>query len=540
MSAGGYSLLASSVDNENLKYSTNTRLGESQDTAHHQQQDNKYKVNNNSQTKYSINKEEDEYYEDGRKEFNLNDSGGDLIFSNEFGDSATQEEDAIDNIPSGYKGILFYFKLSSYWFSTSAVMGGLISIVWPKQIEVLVGNLEKAKYMGSLPVLGALTSVIVGPVAGYLSDHCKSRFGKRRVFIASGTIVALVFLFLIGLVKQGYDIKVFMFYLVGLQFGINWGTTPYNGLFSDVIPKSKYGKASGSLAFANALGQLVGVVGAGLSLTFTNSFIITYGMLMVILAIPTIPTVLFIKETPIVSSPPVSLKRFITSFYLPKSLYRDFYFVIITRFFQEMGIYSILPFFQYYLVDIIHVSSEDSILYSSGVLAIIIITSVPSGILGGPLSDKYGRKLLVYISCGIMTSVILGFILLSFKPSLTIVMIFSALFGIGYGSYQGVDYALALDVLPPNGAVAKDMSIWHQSLIVPQVFAPLITGLVIDHFKTSNIILGYSCAFGIAVIWLFLSTVLIKPIKLTKHNGNINNNETNKNKFIKLRTPVDL
>ncbi|KAK5582898.1 hypothetical protein RB653_004487 [Dictyostelium firmibasis] len=448
---------------------------------------------------------------------------GDLIFSNG-GVSGDILKEGIKEPPKGIRGVIFYLCLSSYWLASSAAMGGLISLVWPSQIESIGGEENKAKYVGLLPILGAMTSIVAGPLSGFLSDHCTNRFGKRRIFIASGTVVAMISLFLTGTANNIYA---FMLFLMGIQFGIMWGTSPFNGLMPDIVPKSKYGIASGYLAFSNAIGQLVGVVGTALLITYTKSFIVTYSFLVLLLGLLSLPTLIHIKEIP--QSPnnveKITWKRFIYSFYLPRSIYKDFYWVIITRFMQEMGIYSILPFFGYYLTDIIHVDQSSKELYTSAILSLIILTSIPSAIIGGPLSDKYGRKLLVYISCSIMTLITCGFIVLSFLPSLKLVLLFSGLFGVGYGCYQGVDYALALDVLPPEN-VAKDLSIWHQSLVVPQVIAPAISGLIINSFK-SNIVLGYTIAFTIAVIWFLLSTIMIKPINLQR------------NQFIKLTT-VDL
>jgi hypothetical protein len=54
-----------------------------------------------------------------------------------------------------------------------------------------------------------------------------------------------------------------------------------------------------------------------------------------------------IKEIP--RPPPkekFSVQKLVRDFYLDPKLYRDFYWVIVTRFFEDMGVYAILPFFQ--------------------------------------------------------------------------------------------------------------------------------------------------------------------------------------------------
>ncbi|XP_042035063.1 sucrose transport protein-like [Salvia splendens] len=45
---------------------------------------------------------------------------------------------------------------------------------------------------------GPISGLLVQPIAGYYSDHCKSRFGRRRPFIAAGAALVAVAVFLIG------------------------------------------------------------------------------------------------------------------------------------------------------------------------------------------------------------------------------------------------------------------------------------------------------------------------------------------------------
>ncbi|KYR02305.1 hypothetical protein DLAC_01137 [Tieghemostelium lacteum] len=419
--------------------------------------------------------------------------------------------------PPGWKGIKFYLSLSSYWFAYAAVMSALISIVWPSQIAYLGGQENKEKYVGIIPILAVAVSIVISPLSGALSDHSTSRYGRRRIYIVTGSVVCLVFLFLTSLSPNIY---IFMLMIMGIEFGINFGGTPYTSLMPDLVPKSKYGLASGYLALGNALGNLFGVLGSGVCLMIKKSYLMVYIFLIIIFGIFNLPTLIVIKEKPVRASPDqpkLTFKRFIKSFYLPSSEYRDFYWVIITRFLQEMGIYSILPFIQFYLGDIIHVEKESLEFYASVFISIIVLTSIPSSIIGGPLSDKYGRKLLVYISSAIMATVTVGFILVALRPNVIAVMVLSGLFGVGYGSYQSVDYAIALDVLPENSNTAKDMGIWHQTMVVPQLLGPALSGFIIDRCKkNNNIVLGYTLLFSLATFWFFLATIMIKPIRIGK------------------------
>ena len=46
-------------------------------------------------------------------------------------------------------------------------------------------------------------------------------------------------------------------------------------------------------------------------------------------------------------------------------------------------------------------------------------------------------------------------------------------FGIGYGTYQAVDWALGTDVLPNKDTdAAKDLGVWHIAFVLPQSLRP--------------------------------------------------------------------
>jgi len=121
---------------------------------------------------------------------------------------------------------------------------------------------------------------------------------------------------------------------------------------------------------------------------------------------------------------------------------------------------------------------------------------------------------MVYISTSIMGLVVGVFMILAFSPSLVVTLISAAVFGVGYGSYQAVDWALALDVLPPNANIAKDLGIWHITFVLPQVISPLISGLILDAMKPHSLKLGYILVFATAFLYLVGATVFIYPVKL--------------------------
>ncbi len=190
----------------------------------------------------------------------------------------------------------------------------------------------------------------------------------------------------------------------------------------------------------------------------------------------------------------------------------DFAWVLLTRLVMMLGIYTIQTFLQFYLRDAVGVPNPEQ--ETTSFVIIVSLTSLGSAFVAGWLSDKFGRKRMVYLSGGFMAVVGLVFII---TQSLPIVLVAAAIFGLGYGAYTSVDWALVADVLPSHKNYARDMGVWNISLSLPQVIAPILGGPLIDHFTaTHQPILGYQVLFGMSIIYCLIGTAAVSFIRGVK------------------------
>ena len=404
-----------------------------------------------------------------------------------------------------------HILLSCFWFAYNFEWGALLPVVLPSQIAAIVGDARKELFNGLVPAAGATLSLAATPIAGALSDRSRNRIGRRRPFLAVGTAINILFLLLLARFGAGGSIGLFLLCYLGVQLGANWAGGPYAGLIPDLVPPKQRGQASGWLALMTAGGTLFGVIAAG-ALIVGRGYGPIYLAIAVTLASLCAVTLFGVTEKPLVEAPaPIRARDFAASFLLRGPRYRDFYFVLFTRALVTMGIYSVFTFFQFFLKDVVR--SESPARDASYLVGIIIAAGIPTSLLAGALSDHLGRKPLVYASGGLMAAASLLFIGVGRFPSLAAMYWIGAVFGIGYGAYQAVDWALAIDVLPQGESAAKDMGIWHVSLVLPQVLAPALTGVVLSAFKHSSLLLGYMVIFILTALWFILGTVFVRQIR---------------------------
>lgn len=406
-----------------------------------------------------------------------------------------------------------HFFVSSFWLAYNFQWGAMLAIVLPSQIAALVGDERKEFFNGLIPALGALLSLVLTPVAGALSDRSASRWGRRRPFLAVGTAINLAFVLALAGFGAGANVWLFLLVYLGIQFGSNWAGGPYAGLIPDVVPFSARGVASGWLALMTAVGILAGALAAGALVHGTHYGAIYRAIALVLVAVLAV-TCLGVRERPQTrgaADAAGSWRETIAGFIPRGPAYRNFFYVLLTRALVTMGIYSVFTFFQFFLQDVIRVPNP--VAQSSYLVAIIIGAGIPTSLIAGALSDRVGRKPLVYASGGLMAVASALLIFVAFAPSLGWVFAVGALFGIGYGAYQAVDWALAVDVLPKGESAAKDMGIWHVSLVLPQVLAPAATGMTLSAFRSTSLLAGYTTVFILTAVWFVLGTVYVRRIR---------------------------
>jgi Na+/melibiose symporter-like transporter len=414
-----------------------------------------------------------------------------------------------------------HFAVSAYWFATNLLWGGLLLIIIPAQMKITLWPDDPARMAGLVLGMGSVLAVAVPLIAGPLSDRCTSRWGRRRPYMVCGVAVNLLGLLMLWFAG---DRVVLWFYFVAyfiVQAGNNIATGAYSGVIPDVVPEQQHGDASGWMAAMSQMGAAVGIVSAGILMRAGQAgaaYLVIGGSLVIFLAI----SVVGIRERPRQTPPePLHWMRFIKSLWIDPRRYADFAWVWLTRALVVTGLWTVQEWMMYYLNDVVGVKESEMEMTAGYVLVTSLIFATASGIVCGRLSDRIGRKRVVYAANAVIALAVLAFL---FSPSLGYILIVAAVFGMGYGAYYGVDWALACDVLPAKEDAAKDMAVWHISMTLPQAIALPISGWLLGLFGSWTSqgpsgpvshyhLAGYVVIFSLAAALLLLGAVLLRNVR---------------------------
>ena len=423
--------------------------------------------------------------------------------------------------------------LSVYWFSINAQSAALFPIVIPLQILLFVprgqvGNVQQAVLLGWISAVGAIVSLIMPPLFGLMSDRSTSIYGRRRPYIVAGTILLVVSALLLAIAG---NIAIFVIALIINQFGSNAANASYQALMPDIVPREQRGEASGYFGLMTILGN-VGSLGVAafllgsFTLTSNDSAIIRRGATIfyiltgIALLVGMLITIIGVHEIrfqrPVTESAQAKEKAmlrfrrwFVVNWIAPWREY-NFRLMFFTRFAVMMGLALFMTFIEYYFAQVQHTSNF--VQATAGVALLALLGALCSAFVLGVWSDRIRRAPLVCASTICMALASLTFVI---APGSFPLWTLGILFGVGYGAYTSVDWALAIDSMPSLNNFGKDLGLWGASGTFPNIMAPALGGLLIYVVSIyTATALGYRLIFAAATIFLLLGAIFVLKIRV--------------------------
>jgi MFS family permease len=425
-------------------------------------------------------------------------------------------------------------NINVFWIANNFHWQALLAIIIPSMVAKLLGDANKDINLTLVVIWGTLVAVVVNPLTGAISDYATFRIGRRRPFLMIGTALNVVVLILFALSPRWFSatalLLTFIVLFLLLQFTNNVANAPWSAIIADKVPQNQRGLTGGFYGLFTLLGTVAGSLVAGLivnkhdALPLYQNEIVQIFLLIAIVQIAFVAyTVLTVRETPLQEHSTFQLSTVLKKFFFKPTKYPDLSWVLLARLLVMMGIWGVFYFLQYYFDDVLGGPGVKTIIFGSAFsgerfsgalfLPVLLLMALPTSIIAGWISDRKGRKRLVYLSGAMMTIVCLTFIVFQSQYG---ALLAGAFFGIGYGAYTSVDWALTTDVLPPTDEAGKFLGIWSAMGILPQVIGITIGGVILQLLRGLPNHFGYTTLFFVTIVYFGLGTLVIKQVKGVK------------------------
>lgn len=406
-------------------------------------------------------------------------------------------------------------RISLYWLGISTVWSGILVIVNGRlQFTNLVPKGSEGLGALQIALVGMVIAIVVQPTIGTISDYTVSRWGRRKPYIFIGSTLDLVFL--VG-VATSNSVAAIAAFVALLQFSSNFSQGPFQGYVPDLVPARQVGLASGLIGLFQALGNITGYVIAALAValadTNSNSFLFGTLALGIVEFTSMLGVVLRVHEgdrvKPRKGRSWLSIAREAWGMDIFRE--RSFVWLVGSRFFVLAGAAFFPAFSTFYLAQVFGLNSTktgDTLLLLLGIVAACLTLSV---LPASRLSDRIGRKPVIYGSCALGA---VGLTIGAFAPILPVAFLGAALFAASAGAFLAVDWAL-ISELVPKASTGRYMGISNVATASAGTVTLAVGGaLVMDNV---NRWLGYGtgprAALLVGVLCYLAGALLLIPVR---------------------------
>lgn len=383
----------------------------------------------------------------------------------------------------------------------NAVWGGVVQVLLGTQVAQMVGPDNAPATLGIVSSVAAISSVVSQPVAGFLNDRTRSRFGRRNIWIAGASILSVAALLATALSPS-------VPFLAIVWAAAMWPLNALQGALGAVLPERvplrHRGGMSGVIGSFGFAGGFLGVAIAGLA----GSVFVGYAGIATLVLVTSL---LFAFSTKDYFPPQRDLtgtEAKIKSKLPSLRTDRDYWWTFAGRFSMVFGFFSIAAFQLYILQNYIKVGDQ-SIEAASGALValsgISTLATIVFALIGGWVSDRFGR-LRVFVGGSTLMLVPAGLVYL-FVPTFAGAMLANVIMGAGFGVYLAVDQALISRVLPNLDNAARDLGIMNIANAGPQIVAPVVGGALV------TLTGGYQVLFWVMIGAVCLSALFVRFIR---------------------------
>jgi MFS family permease len=364
-------------------------------------------------------------------------------------------------------------QIALYWFGINTIWGGM-GILIQERVPHLVPAGQGGTFIAIQGFVTLSIAVIIQPTIGMISDYTISRWGRRKPYIAIGATLDVLFVIGVATSQTYISLVAFLFLL---QFSSNFAQGPFQGYVPDLVPARQVGLASALVGSMQTLGFIAGGIIISLGYVLKDFTVPTIALGFVELA-TAVGTLLWVREGRQARERKgrswVSIGR--SAWGTDILSERSFVNLVLSRLMFLAGLNALINFFAIFLTRTFGFTNDDKALWVPVTQIIVAVVTVAATVPSARLSDRIGRKPVIYVACAIGG---LGMVVAGLAPGITVFIVAAALIGAASGTFLAVDWALMTDIIP-KAASGRYMGISNIAVASAGAVAGALVGPIID------------------------------------------------------------
>jgi len=399
-------------------------------------------------------------------------------------------------------------RISLYWLGLTAI-DGAVGVFTQNRLNYdgFADPLEVGRILFLLSIPVAVLSILIQPTVGAISDYTISRWGRRKPYIVFGSLLDLVFLAGIALASNVLILGVFA---ALLAISTNLARGPFQGYVPDLIAERQVGLASALVGMMQILGNVTGFLLVSLAVGLGR-------MELAIAAVAIVELVTMVAVVVRVSPGLPPMDRAGRSWAeIAKTAWgtdilreRSYVWLVASRLFFLMGGAMLVNLVITYLKQSHGQTVEQANGTNLVILVIVVIANLLAIVPSARVSDRIGRKPVIYASCLVGSA---GLVITALAPSIPVALVGAALFGASAGTFLAVDWALITDIIPRANS-GRYMGLSNVATGSSTVFAVMTGGLTLDLFNNVfGLGTGPRAAYLLGAVYYLVAIVLLRPV----------------------------
>ena len=407
-------------------------------------------------------------------------------------------------------------RISLYWLGLTAI-DGAVGLFIQNRVNFgpfAVDPLEVGRVLFLLSIPVAVISILVQPTVGSISDYTVSRWGRRKPYIVIGSVLDVVFL--VGIATSNTILMLGAFAAL-LSVSTNIARGPFQGYVPDLVPEQQVGLASAMVGLMQILGNVTGFVLVTAAVLMGQIEVAIFVVALVEL-VTMAAVVLRVGE----GQPPKprngkswgTIAREVWGTDVLKE--RSYVWLLASRFFFLMGGAVLVNLILTYLKQTHNLGEDAANSTNLVMLVTIVIANVIAIIPSARISDRIGRKPVIYASCVIG---FIGILLAALAPAVPLAIVGGALFGASAGTFLAVDWALMTDIIP-KASSGRYMGLSNVATTSSTVIAVATAGLLLDTVNiTFGLGLGPRAAYLLGGAYYVIAALTLRPVVEPPRSG---------------------